>query len=206
MFEMTHADSSRLAGTEQRCRLARRGAVLALAAGAALASSAVVPAAAQGARHVAPGAARTVPARAVAPNISAAQYCAHLPSSAISAVVGSTVKLEEADGQKSNTIECIYFGTVEVLVTRETNIPAADVASRAAAEKTIATGLPKGTKVTFAPLPTLGPNAFTFTAKENGGTFTGAGDNKGTTGYGALISGKPAISKLVSLLKLDFAA
>jgi hypothetical protein len=142
----------------------------------------------------------------VAPSTTAAQWCSHLPASTISSIVGDPVRLAEAYEEKHTTVECIYDGAVEVLVTKETGIPKADLATRAAAEKSIASGFPKGTKIKFSPLPELGSTAFTFSVTENGGKFIGAGDNKGTTGYGALISGSPAVSKLVRLLELGFAA
>lgn len=126
-------------------------------------------------------------------------FCSHLPASEVSSTIGSTVYLYKAVLEKT-TLECIYFGKVaasaahpitEVVISKEPGIPAPQLATRAAAEARIAAESPKGVKVIFTSLPSVGPTAFswTYTKALNGGQLVGIADNKGTTGYGVALGG-----------------
>ena len=71
---------------------------------------------------------------------------------------------------------------------------------------------PKTVKVIFTSLPSVSPTAFAWTYQKslNGGQIVGVANNKGTTGYGALVGGAaknfgaaaghvPAVEKLLAL-------
>jgi hypothetical protein len=132
-------------------------------------------------------------------------FCSRIPASKVSSIVGAAVVLKEAVVVKS-VLECIYEGAVIVAVDKQPGIPAAKLASLAQAEATARTGFPAGTKVTFAALRSLGSTAFSWTATIDGAPFGGIGVNKGTTGYGVELSGKPRISTDERLMQLGMAA
>jgi hypothetical protein len=132
-------------------------------------------------------------------------FCSHIPASKVSAIVGTAVVLKEAEVVKS-TLECIYEGAAIVSIDKEPGIPASKLASLSAAEATAQSGFPAGTKVNFSPLPARGATAFSWTATIDGAPFGGIGVNKGTTGYGIELSGKPRISTDEQLLQLGMAA
>ena len=132
-------------------------------------------------------------------------FCSHIPASNVSSIVGAPVVLKEAEVVKS-TLECIYEGAEIVSIDKEPGIAASKLASLSAAEATARSGFPAGTKVVFSPLPARGSTAFSWTATIDGAPFGGIGVNKGTTGYGIELSGKPRISTDEQLLQLGMAA
>ncbi len=190
MTNTSSALASRTASTlsiERRTR-ARRYAGLVLAAGSCVASLVMFPALA--------GAEQPATSR---PLSAVSTFCAHLPASKVSSTIGSTVSLYEAVLEKT-TLECIYLGKVaataahpidEVVISKEPGIPASQLATRAAAEARVAALAPKGVKLIFTSLPSVGPTAFswTYTKALNGGQLVGVADNKGTTGYGVALGG-----------------
>ena len=105
----------------------------------------------------------------------------------------------------SGTLECDYSGAAIVGLLKEPGIPAASLATLAKAEATALRGFPKGTHVKFAALPALGKTSFSWTATIDGQAFGGVGENKGTTGYGAEMSGNANIPKLERLIALAIA-
>jgi hypothetical protein len=125
---------------------------------------------------------------------------------------------------EKTTLECIYFGKVvstshpldEVVISDEPNIPKAEVATRSAAEATLAAKAPKGVKLLFTSESSVGSTAFTWTYSKslNGGQLAGIANNKGTTGYGVAVGGAASkfgaaskyLSDLEHLLSLDTAA
>jgi hypothetical protein len=153
------------------------------------------------------------------PHTAISAFCAHFPVSTVSSIVGARERLFEAVIEKS-TYECIFFGTTaagwEVIISRRAGIPAAELATLAAAEGRITAETPKGVKLIFTPLPSLGKTAFSWTYGQslNGGQLVGVADNKGTTGYGAAMGrgattfGKASahVPVLERLLTLDMAA
>jgi hypothetical protein len=132
---------------------------------------------------------------------SAAAYCSHLPAAKVTSILGSKVSFKAAVLVKT-TLECEYAGAAFVTLLKEPGIPAANLATLSKAEATALSGFPKGTKVNFAALPALGKTSFSWTATIEGLQFSGVGENKGTTGYGAEMSGKPDIPKLKRLIAL----
>ena len=172
-----------------RCRAwAWRSAGMLLAAGSCAVSLAIFPATAEALQPSATG-----------PRSTVSTFCAHIPATKVSSIVGTTVSLFEAV-VKSNALECIYFGKVaasvahpidEVVITKQPGIPASQLATRAKAEARIAAESPKGVKLIFTSLPSVGSTAFSWTYGEalNGGQLVGVADNKGTTGYGVALGG-----------------
>jgi hypothetical protein len=134
----------------------------------------------------------------------AAAYCSPLSASKVSAIVGGAVKFVAAAAVKTS-LECEYTGTSIVTLLKETGIPKSALATRSKAEATALTGFPAGTKVVFSALSALGATGFSWTATIEGHQFAGVGENKGTTGYGAEMLGKPDISKLERLIALAIA-
>lgn len=190
-------DADTFIAVETSPRHIRRGAGLLLAAGACLTPVAAI--------FVPVQAATATQNRALlTPHSAVSTYCAHLPASKVSSTVGATVSLREAIVVKT-ALECVYGGTVTVLISKESSMPASELATLAKAEATAAAGFPKGTKLRFSPLPSLSPTAFSWTTTINGGPFGGVANNKGTTGYGIELSGKLQLSKLERLLALGIA-
>lgn len=172
----------------ERRTWARRYAGLVLAAGSCVASMVMFPALAGAEQPTASGT-----------RSPASTFCSHLPASKVSSIIGSTVSLFQAVLEKT-TLECIYLGKAaasaahpidEVVISKEPGIPASQLATRAAAEARIAAESPKGVKLIFTSLPSVGPTAFswTYTKALNGGQLVGIADNKGTTGYGVALGG-----------------
>jgi hypothetical protein len=95
-------------------------------------------------------------------------------------------------------------------------MPPAEVATLKAAEAFFVAQQPKGVKVLFTALPSLGPTAFSWTYARpvNGGQLVGVANNIKTTGYGAVMgrgaktfgSAAAHVPVLERLLKLDMAA
>jgi hypothetical protein len=141
------------------------------------------------------------------PHSSAASaYCARLPATKVSSVVGWTVTFTDAD-VKGSIFACLYQGsTGNVTIEKETGLPASDLATRGDAEAMTQAMFPKGTKITFTPLSALGPAAFYWTAVIGGHPFSGANTNKGTTGYDSEMSGTLQQSKLEQLEELGISA
>jgi hypothetical protein len=128
---------------------------------------------------------------------AASSYCSKMTAAKISAIVKTTFKFVESRVINS-TVECIYFGTVstsakggEVIISMNPRMPYAPLTSRAAAEARISAEVPKNVKLVFTPLPRIGKTAFSWAYQMpiNGGQALGIADNKGTTGYGALVGG-----------------
>ena len=191
-----------------------------LAASGCAASLAWFPAAAQaqqGVTLVAPA----MIGLGVRPHSAASRFCAHHSAAKVSAAVGTSVSLFEAVA-KGRLLECIYFGTKlvvsrpEVVISIDPGIPASQLATLAAAEARVQAQSPPGVKLLFTAQPSVGATAFTWTYQHslNGGQVIGIADNKGTTGYGALVGGAaksfgpPAghIPALKRLLTLDISA
>jgi hypothetical protein len=169
----------------------------ALLAASSCAACLVLPATAQAQQHgpATLGAASALPARSSLPGTVLSAYCAHFTAAKISSAVGSTVVVLETKVEKTafgTTYECIFMGSVgEINISREPGIPASQLATRAKAEARVVAEAPKGVKFTFAPLASFGPTAFSWSYEMNGGKAVGAADNKGTTGFGALLGGSP---------------
>jgi hypothetical protein len=137
--------------------------------------------------------------RSANPRSAVSTFCAHIPATTVSSIIGATVSLFEAV-VKNNSLECIYFGKTaataahpidEVVFSKQSSIPASQLATRAKAEARIAAESPKGVKLIFTSLPSIGPTAFSWTYAQslNGGQLVGVANNKGTTGYGVALGG-----------------
>jgi hypothetical protein len=180
---------------------ARRSVGILFAASSCVAALAILPATAQAQQHGTAGPLRAASALAghsSAPRSAVSTFCAHLPASTISKTLGATVTLLRAVLEKT-TLECIYLGKVasvshpidEVVISKQPGIPASQLATRAKAEARLAAMSPKGVKLIFTSLPSVGSTAFSWTYAKalNGGQLVGIADNKGTTGYGVALGG-----------------
>src|SRR5579862_2883022 len=168
---------------------ARRSAGVLLAAASCAASLVILAAPAQAQPS----------GRTATPSSAAAAFCAKIPAAKVSSTVGTTVSLMQAVLEKT-TLECIYFGKTaasaahpidEVVISMQPGVPASALATRAKAEARIAAESPKGVKVIFTSLPSVGSTAFSWTYAQalNGGQLVGVADNKGTTAYGVALGG-----------------
>ena len=192
-----------------------------LAASSCAASLVLLPATAQAQQHgtATLSATSARPARSSTPSLTIAAFCAHFPVSTISSMVGAKEALLEAVISKGS-YECIFMPTNtsgwEVIISMKPGIPAAELATLAAAEARVAAESGKGAKLIFTSLPSIGKTAFSWTYAEsvNGGQIVGVADNKGTTGYGTAMGrgattfGKASahVPVLERLLKMDMAA
>ena len=198
---------------------ARRLVGALLAASGCAASLALLPATSQAQQHSTAGTVRAASAFAgvsSVPGSAVSAFCAHFSTTKVSSIVGSTVLLGKADALSSNSFECRYFAIgaktagEQVIISRDTNVPASELSSRTKAEARLKAESPKGLTITFTSLPSLGPTAFSWTYELNGGRLVGVGNNRGTTAWGALVGGNiklmgaaaahvPVIEKLIEL-------
>lgn len=145
---------------------------------------------------------------------AATSFCAKMPSSKVSSIVGWTVTLG-APVVAGRTIACLYEGSGgDVSIEKESNMAASGIATRQKAEAghkklfyaSQPQPLPKGTTISFEPLAALGASAFYWTAVIEGSAWSGADAFKGTTGYFSEMPGKLQQSKLEALERLALAA
>lgn len=191
-------------GALLRRREARRWRVTASLAAACASAIAVAVAPPAGAAHL----------TAHASSSSASAYCAKMPSSKVSAIVGWSVTLG-APVVDATTIACLYEGSAgNVSIEKETGMAASGIATQQKAEAghkklfyaSQPKPLPKGTTISFTPLAALGSNAFYWTGVIAGSPYSGADAFKGTTGYFSEMPGALQESKLEQLEKLALAA
>jgi len=168
-----------------------------------------------GSLHAAPVSA----GRSAAPGSAISAFCAHFPTSTVGSIVGAKEMLFE-EVIKNSSYECIFLPTSasgwEVVISMRPKMPPAELATLKAAEASVSAESPKGVKVLFTALPSLGPTAFSWTYAKplNGGQFVGVADNIKTTGYGAAMgrgaktfgSAAAHVPVLEHLLKMDMAA
>ena len=163
--------------------------------------------------------ATTLVGRTSSPGSAISAFCAHFPAKTVSSTVGANEWLFKAVIENSS-YECIFEPTSasgwEVIISMNPKIPSAEVATLQAAEASFSAKSPKGVKVLFTALPSLGPTAFSWTYAKpvNGGRLVGVADNTKTTGFG-VVMGRGAktfgtaaahVPVLERLLKLDMAA
>ena len=124
-----------------------------LAASSCVASLAVLPAAAQ-ARHETGSqrAASVLTGLSSTPHTAISAFCAHFPVSTVSSIVGAKEYVFETVIENS-TYECIFLGTTakgwEVIISRKTGIPPAELATLKAAEARLTAASPKGADRNF---------------------------------------------------------
>lgn len=197
-----------------------RAASALLVAGSCVTSLAFLPSTAQAAQRAPVGASSARVGRGPIAHSAVANYCAKIPASKISPIVGATVKLFEAVVNKTS-LECIYFDTSvsakvrEVVLTMQPGMNPV-IASLSQAEATLKARSPKTVRIIFTAQPSVGKTAFTWTYSKplNGGQLVGIGYNKGSTGYGAAIGGAAKtfgsaasyVTALKKLLALTIAA
>ncbi len=184
----------------------RRGRRLAglLLIAASCASLAIVPAAGAQAEHGSVASSFT-------PRSAASVFCAHFSATKVSSIVGAKVSLFEAIPE-GTSLECIFEGAREVIISRKSPVPV--VTTLAKAEAGFKAASPKGVKITFTAVPSLGPTAFSWSYTDNGGLLVGIGNNKNTTAWGAVVGasvkimGSPTshVAAVVHLVQLDMAA
>jgi hypothetical protein len=112
--------------------------------------------------------------------------------------------LKEALVVKS-VLECIYEGTATVSIDKQPRIPASRLASLVAAEATATSGFSGIHEDWLRSAAGSRFDGVSWTATIEGTPFGGIGANKGTTGYGVGLSGKPGISVDERLIRLGMA-
>ncbi len=141
---------------------------------------------------------------------TASAFCAKMPASKVSSIVGSTLTLGEAVVQ-GTTLVCLYDGSsATVTLEKETGMAASGIATRKEAEAghkqlfyaSQPKPLPKGTTISFLPLDALGSTAFYWKGVIEGIPYGGADAFKGTTGYFAEMRGPLEQSKVEKLERL----
>lgn len=207
------------ARTRRRAWMPGAASVL-LVAGSCVTSLALLPSTSQAAQRASVGASSTRVGRGRVAHSTVSTYCAKLPASKISPIVGGTVKLFEAVVKKGS-LECIYFDTSpgvkvrEVVLTMQPHMKPA-IFTRSQGEALLKAGSPKTVKILFTTQSSVGIAAFSWTYAKpvNGGQLVGLANYKGSTGYGAVIGGAAKtfgsaasyVSALKKLLALAIAA
>ena len=86
------------------------------------------------------------------PHTAISAFCAHFPVSTVSSIVGAKEYVFETVIENS-TYECIFLGTTakgwEVIISRKTGIPPAELATLKAAEARLTAASPKGAEPNF---------------------------------------------------------
>jgi hypothetical protein len=145
---------------------------------------------------------------------SVSTFCAKMPASKVSSIVGSTLTLAEAVVQRGISV-CLYNGaTNTVTLEKEPNLPASQTGTRQGAEAahkklfyaSQPTPLPKGTTISFVPLAGLGNSAFYWNGMIEGTSYSGADAFKGSTGYFTEMRSALQQSKVKRLEQLLLAA
>jgi len=203
-----------MAMTKSMTNRARHLAGVLIVAGGCAAPLAILPTTAQAQQGTrAPiGAAAGLRASHSVPVSTASVFCAHFSSATVSSIVAAKVVLIEAIPEKTS-LECIFEGTREVIISREP-LTASALSTLAKAEARFKAGSPKGAKIAFTALPKLGPIAFSWSYVDNGGLLVGVEYNKGNMAWGAVVGasvnlmGAPAshVAAVEQLIKLDMAA
>lgn len=149
-----------------------------------------------------------------ATSASASAFCAKMPSSKVSSIVGWTVTLDQPVVEGS-TIACLYQGSSgNVTLEKETGMPASGISTLKESEATHKklfyasqpAPLPKGTTLSFKPLAALGSNAFFWNGVIEGKPYSGADAFKGTTGYFAEMPRALQTTKVELLERLALSA
>lgn len=208
------AGSASTAMTTSITSRVRRLAGVLIVAGGCTASLVILPTTAQAQQgtKAAVGATTRPQASHSLPLSAASTFCAHFSATKVSSIVGAKVALFEAIPEKTS-LECIFEGAREVVISREP-VPASDLSTLAKAEARFKAESPKGVKIAFTALPSLGPTAFSWSYVENGGLLVGVGNNKGNMAWGAVVGasvkimGAPAshVTAVEHLVELDMAA
>jgi hypothetical protein len=145
------------------------------------------------------GAAESAHASSVPP------FCSRLSLTKIGSIVGGSVTLLETS-LKGKTTACIFHGSVgSVSIETTTALPSSATSTLSAAEKTAQANFPAGLKVKFAGVSSIGPTAYSWSAKIYGTPYVGLNTNKGSVGYYIEMQGAPTLSVLESLLKYEIA-
>jgi hypothetical protein len=149
---------------------------------------------------------------ALAPSAASAaslpSFCAHISASAVSSVMGATLK--ESGAVYSKTTTCTFEAsgasilTGSVVLSDETGIPAdisGDYAKETAAVKQLFAKEHLSIK-----FKSLGSGSFTYSATIAGFSVSGIEGFKGGTEYDAAVYRSTPLSKLEALLKLEESA
>lgn len=144
---------------------------------------------------------------------SASAYCAGMPASKVSAIVGWSVTLSD-ELVHGSTLVCLYQGSAgTVTLEKETGIVASTIATRSKAEAAHKKlfyasqphPLPAGTTISFTAATALGPLAFYWNGVIGAMPYSGADDYQGTTGYFAEMSSALQSSRMAKLEQLALA-
>jgi hypothetical protein len=165
-----------------------------LIAGLCALSTAVLPASAQ--------------ARSATTSAPAKAYCATLPASKVSSIMGFNVQLFDTFVQQGGVFVCVYGGRrVEVDVYKRSGLQHSQIATQQTFEALVINH-PK-VKANIQLLPKVGRYAFSWTATLNRGAVVGVATRFGTTAYyvkistgahpGSLARYLPAIQRLLAL-------
>ncbi len=190
----------------------RRLAAVVFTASTCMASMAILPASAHAQQRSTVGA-PVATAAPVGSSLTITAFCAHFSPSTISSIVGAKVVLVRGVIE-TGSWECIFAGLREVIISREPSVPAGELSTLAKAEAVFKAKSPKGAKITFTALPSLGKTAFSWSYVDNGGLLVGVGNNAGKTAWGAVLgagvaimgSAAPHVPAVERLIKLDMDA
>jgi hypothetical protein len=133
-------------------------------------------------------------------------FCSRLSPSKIGSIVGGSVTLLQTS-DKGKIIACIFKGSVgSVSIETETDLPTTSTSTLSGAEKTAKANFPAGLKITFAAVPSIGPTAYSWSAKIYATPYVGLNTNQGSVGYYIEMQGAPKLTVLEKLIKYEIAS
>jgi hypothetical protein len=142
-----------------------------------------------------------------APRASAAPaFCSRLTISTIESIVGGSVTLLETS-DKGKIIACIFKGSAGTIsIETETGLSTASTSTLTGAEKAATANFPAGLKIMYGSVPSIGPTAYSWSAKIYGTPYVGLNTNKGSTGYYIEMQGALKLPVLEKLIRFEMAS
>lgn len=133
-------------------------------------------------------------------------FCSRLSLAKIGAIVGGSVTLSETSA-KGKITACLFSGSVGTMsIETQTGLPATATSTLSGAEKAAKANFPAGLKITFDAVPSIGPTAYSWSAKIGGAPYVGLNTNQGSVGYDVEMQGALRLSVLEKLVKLEIAS
>ena len=137
---------------------------------------------------------------------SAPAFCSRLSAAKIGSIVGGSVTLAQTSA-KGKIIACIFSGSGGTTsIETQTGLPATATATLSGAEKAATANFPAGLKITFDAVPSIGPTAYSWSAKIGGAPYVGLNTHQGSVGYDVEMQGALRLSVLEKLVKLEIAS
>lgn len=133
-------------------------------------------------------------------------FCSRLTVAKIGTIVGASVTLLQTN-TKGKIIACIFSSSAGTIsIETQSGLSASSTSTLSGAEKLAKANFPAGLKITFAGVPSIGPTAYSWSAKIDGSPYVGLNTNKGSIGYSVEMQGALKLSVLEKLIKFEIAS